>query len=77
MSPLDARRGTALVAFAVDGMSARELQQALLQRFGVFTVQRNIGDADVVRATVAITTTTGELDRLVAALTVLSSEATT
>lgn len=74
LSPLDARRGTALVAFAVDGMSARELQQALLQRFGVFTVQRNIGDTDVVRATVAITTTTSELDQLVAALTVLSSE---
>ena len=77
LSPLDARRGTALVAFAVDDMSARELQQALLQRFGVFTVQRNIGDTDVVRATVAITTTTGELDQLVAALTVLSTETST
>ncbi|MCC7704670.1 aminotransferase class V-fold PLP-dependent enzyme [Janthinobacterium sp. GW460P] len=75
LSPLDAKRGTALVAFAVDGMSARDLQQALLQRFGVFTVQRNIGDTDVVRATVAVTTTTGELDRLVAALTALSREA--
>ena len=74
LSPLDAERGTALVAFAVDGMEARDLQQALLQRFGVFTVQRNIGDADIVRATVAITTTTAELDRLVAALTVLSRE---
>lgn len=75
LSPLDAKRGTALVAFAVDGMSARDLQPALLQRFGVFTVQRNIGDTDVVRATVAVTTTTGELDRLVAALTALSREA--
>ena len=74
LSPLDAKRGTALVAFLVDGMSARDLQQALLQRFGVFTVQRNIGDTDIVRATVAITTTTAELDRLVAALTVLSRE---
>ena len=77
LSPLDAKRGTALVAFAVDGMEARDLQQALLQRFGVFTVQRNIGDADIVRATVAITTTTAELDRLVAALTVLSRETNT
>lgn len=77
LSPLDAQRGTALVAFAVDGMEARDLQQALLQRFGVFTVQRNIGDADIVRATVAITTTTAELDRLVAALTVLSRETNT
>ena len=75
LSPLDAARGTALVAFAVDGMHARDLQQALLNRFGVFTVQRNIGDMDVVRATVAITTTTEELDRLVAALVVLGSEA--
>ena len=74
LSPLDASRGTALVAFAVDGMDARALQQALLQRFGIFTVERNIGDADVVRATVAITTTTAELDRLVAALTALSRE---
>ena len=77
LSPLDAKRGTALVAFLVDGMSARDLQQALLQRFGVFTVQRNIGDTDIVRATVAITTTTAELDRLVAALTVLSRETNT
>ena len=74
LSPLDARRGTALVAFSVDGMSARQLQQALLQRFGVFTVQRNIGDTDIVRATVAVTTQTSELDQLVAALTVLSKE---
>lgn len=77
LSPLDAKRGTALVAFLVDGMSARDLQQALLQRFGVFTVQRNIGDTDIVRATVAITTTTAELDRLVAALMVLSRETNT
>ena len=55
-------------------MSARQLQQALLQRFEVFTVQRNIGDTDIVRATVAVTTTTAELDRLVAALTELSRE---
>ena len=75
LSPLDAQRGTALVALAVDGMDARALQQALLHRFGVFTVQRDIGDMDVVRATVAVTTTTAELDQLVAALTVLSSEA--
>ncbi|MGK5049051.1 aminotransferase class V-fold PLP-dependent enzyme [Janthinobacterium sp. GB4P2] len=77
LSPLDAKRGTALVAFAVDGMEARALQQALLQRFGVFTVQRNIGDTDIVRATVAVTTQTSELDQLVAALTVLSKETNT
>lgn len=75
LSPLAAARGTALVAFAVDGMEARALQQALLNRFGVFTVQRNIGETDVVRATVAVTTTTDELDRLVAALAVLGAEA--
>ena len=49
------------------------MQQALLQRFGLFTVQRNAGHIDVVRATVAITTTTEELDRLVAALAVLGA----
>lgn len=75
LSPLDAQRGSALVGFAIDGMDARTLQQALLQRFGVFTVQRNAGHIDVVRATVAITTTTEELDRLVAALAVLGAEA--
>ena len=74
LSPLDAQRGSALVGFAIDGMSARQLQQALLQRFGLFTVERNAGHIDVVRATVAITTTTGELDRLVAALAVLGGE---
>lgn len=75
LSPLDAQRGSALVGFAIDGMSARQLQQALLQRFGLFTVERNAGHIDVVRATVAITTTTAELDRLVAALAVLAAEA--
>lgn len=75
LSPLDAQRGSALVGFAIDGMDARTLQQALLQRFGVFTVQRNAGHIDLVRATVAITTTTEELDRLVAALAVLGAEA--
>lgn len=75
LSPLEAAKGSALVAFAVDGMSARQLQQALLQRFQVFTVERNIIHADVVRATVAITTTTQELDRLLAALAVLGAGA--
>lgn len=75
LSPRMAEHGTALAAFAIDGMSARELQQALLNRFNVFTVERNIGYTDVVRATVALTTTTEELDQLVAALTELSREA--
>lgn len=75
LSPRAAEHGTALAAFAIDGMSARELQQTLLNRFNVFTVERNIGYTDVVRATVALTTTTEELDQLVAALTELSREA--
>jgi len=65
----------ALAAFTLDGMSARQVQAALLERFKVFTVERSVGYGDVVRATVAISTETGELDRLVAALTVLAHEA--
>lgn len=75
LSPVEAEQGTALVAFAIDGMTAQELQQALLQRFGIFTVARNIGYTDVLRATVATTTTTSDLDQMVAALTALTSEA--
>lgn len=75
LSPRAAEHGTALVAVAIDGMSARELQQALLNRFNLFTVERNVGASDVVRVTVALTTTTEELDQLVAALTVLTREA--
>jgi isopenicillin-N epimerase len=65
----------ALAAFSIDGMSARQLQTALLERFGVFTVERSVGYTDVVRATVAITTETRELDQLVQGLTVLAQEA--
>jgi isopenicillin-N epimerase len=72
LSPRAAEHGTALVAFAIDGMSARELQQALLNRFNIFTVERNIGHSNIVRATVALSTTTEELDQLVAALTALT-----
>lgn len=75
LSPMEAGQGTALVAFAIDGMTAQQLQQALQQRFGIFTVARNIGYTDVLRATVATTTTTSDLDQLVAALTVLAGEA--
>jgi selenocysteine lyase/cysteine desulfurase len=75
LSPREAEHGSALVAFTIDGMSARELQQALLHRFNIFTVERNIGHTDIVRATVALTTTTDELDRMVAAITTLTSEA--
>ncbi|MYM36036.1 aminotransferase class V-fold PLP-dependent enzyme [Duganella sp. FT94W] len=75
LSPRAAEHGTALAAFTIDGMSARALQQALLQRFNIFTVERNIGDTNVVRATVALTTTTEELDQLVTALTALAQEA--
>jgi selenocysteine lyase/cysteine desulfurase len=73
LSPLAAEHGTALAAFAIDGISARALQQALLERFGIFTVERNIGYTNVVRATVALTTTTDELDQLVTALIALST----
>lgn len=76
LSPRAAEHGTALVAFAVDGMSARELQQTLLNRFNIFTVERNIGYTDVVRATVALTTTTDELDQLVNALHTLLNRST-
>jgi len=65
----------ALAAFTIDGMGANALQAALLQRFGVFTVERSMVSASVVRATVAITTETSELDRLVEGLTVLAREA--
>lgn len=75
LSPRAAEHGTALAAFAIAGMSARALQQALLNRFNIFTVERNIGYTDLVRATVALTTTTEELDQLVTALTVLTGEA--
>lgn len=73
LTPLDG--GTALGAFTIDGMQAGQVQAALLARFGVFTVERHIGYTGVVRATVALTTTTGELDRLVEGLTVLAREA--
>jgi selenocysteine lyase/cysteine desulfurase len=38
-------------------------------------VERPVGDASLVRATVALTTTVEELDRLVEGLTVLTREA--
>jgi len=73
-TPLDGD-GTALAAFTIDGMRAGEVQAALLTRFNVFTVERHIGYTSVVRATVAVTTTTEELDRLVEGLSVLAREA--
>ena len=73
LTPLDG--GTALAAFTIDGMAACDVRGALLERFGVFTVERHVGDASVVRVTVALTTTTGELDRLVEALDLLAREA--
>ncbi|MEW7849064.1 aminotransferase class V-fold PLP-dependent enzyme [Massilia aurea] len=73
MSPLVG--DTALAAFTIDGMSARDVQAALMERFGVFTVARAVGDVSVVRATVALTTEPHELDRLVEGLTVLTGEA--
>lgn len=75
LSPMSAEDGTALASFTVDGMSGRELQQTLLQRYGIFTVERHVGTTSIVRATVAITTQTTELDQLVAALTELAGEA--
>ena len=70
MSPLVG--DTALAAFTIDGMSTRDVQAALLDRFGVFTVERKVGTVSVVRATVALTTGLHELDRLVEGLTVLT-----
>lgn len=73
-SPLDTGDGTALVSFGMEGMTAQELQQTLLQRFGIFTVVRSIGHDEIVRATVAMTTCIKELDRLIAALIALAAK---
>lgn len=75
LSPMDEADGTALASFTIDGMDGHVLQQALLQRFRIFTVERYVGDTAIVRATVAITTSVGELDQLVAALTELAGKA--
>jgi isopenicillin-N epimerase len=72
-SPIDVDDGTALVSFGLDGMTAQELQQALLQRFGIFTVARSIGHGEIVRATVAITSRIDELDQFILALTTLAA----
>jgi selenocysteine lyase/cysteine desulfurase len=68
------QNGTSLASFTLDGMGAQELQQVLLQRFGIFTIARSIGHRDIVRATVAMTTTKEELDQFVDALTALSHQ---
>lgn len=75
LSPPDAADGTALASFVIDGMDGNALQQALLQRFGIFTVARAVGETPIVRATVALTTRTAELDQLVTALRTLAAEA--
>jgi selenocysteine lyase/cysteine desulfurase len=66
---------TALVSFGLNGFTAKELQKILFERFRIFTVERNAGSRSVLRATVTTTTTLGDLDRLVNALTTLSNEA--
>lgn len=74
LSPMGTEGGTALAAFLIDGMSGRDLQQALHRRFNIFTVERDIVHTAVVRVTVAVTTRTSELDRLVVAVTELAGE---
>jgi len=69
-----AESGSSLASFTLDGMEAQELQQALLHRFGIFTIARSIGHRDIVRATVAMTTTIDELNQFVDALTALSQQ---
>lgn len=76
LSPMDANDGSALVAFAVDGLTAQQLQHALMTRFGIFTVARTVGDIEVVRATVAVTTSSAQLDRFVDALATLAAQGT-
>jgi len=67
-SPLESDDATALTSFALDGFSARQLQQTLMERFSIFTVARDIGHDEIVRATLALTTAIEELDTFVAAL---------
>ena len=68
LSPLEAEDATALTSFTLDGYSAPQLQQTLMERFGIFTVVRDIGHAEIVRATLTLTTTIEELDAFVGAL---------
>jgi len=74
LSPAGVDDATALTSFNIDGMSAAQLQQALRERFGIFTVARHIGHAEILRATVALTTTAAELARFVSALQTLAAE---
>ena len=72
LSPSDAESSTSLASFTLDGMEPAALQKTLLEQYGIFTVARGIVHCDIVRATVALTTTWDELDKFVAALRDLS-----
>ena len=67
-SPRDDEHASALGSFTVDGLSAQELQEALLRRFGIFTVVRDLGYAQIVRETVTMIARIEELDAFVVAL---------
>lgn len=61
-------RACGIANVRVDGMTPLELEKALFDRFGIYTVAIDTGPVKGVRVTPHLFTTTVELDRLVAAL---------
>lgn len=73
-TPLSAGQSCGIASFSIDGQSASETAQRLLDDYGVFTVKRILKDREVVRVTPGLYTSTTDLDRLLEGIGGLSKK---
>jgi selenocysteine lyase/cysteine desulfurase len=72
LTPRDPQRSCAIGVFRIAGMAAAEVADRLMADYRIFTVTRVIGAGEGVRVTPHLYTSTGQLDRLVAAVGALA-----
>ena len=71
-TPTDSTRSCALASFKITGQDAKETVRMLHEQFKVFTVIRYLEDDQVVRVTPNLYNNTGDMNRLLEGLSVLS-----
>jgi selenocysteine lyase/cysteine desulfurase len=74
-TPSDPNRYGALGAFGIDGIPATQVVERLMSEYQIFTVARGIGQEKCVRVTPHLYTSLQDLDKLVAAIRALASNA--
>lgn len=73
LTPLNSELSCGIASFRIKGKTGKAVENELLEKYGIFTVARTLGEEGCIRVTPGIYTSTQEIQQLSAALLSLAS----